>query len=114
CWKPAYIREILRFGVPLVPHVAGVFLLVSVNRFVINVELGLAQTGIYMVAVQFSAALALVFESINKAYVPWLFERLKRDQLNEKRQIVCLTYIWYAIILCGAIFAFAVGPWLVT
>lgn len=114
CWRPAYIREILRFGFPLIPHVGGVFLLVSVDRFIINAELGLAQTGIYMVAVQFAAALALVFDSINKAYVPWLFERLKRDQMSEKRQVVRFTYIWYAIILCGAALTFAIGPWLVT
>src|SRR5690606_5039639 len=113
CWRPAYIREVLRFGIPLIPHVGGIFLLASVDRFVINAELGLAQTGIYMVAVQFAAALALVFDSINKAYVPWLFERLKRDQMSEKHEIVRFTYIWYALILCGAALAFAVGPWLV-
>lgn len=113
-WRPDYIREALRFGVPLIPHVGGVFLLASVDRFVINSELGLAQTGIYMVAVQFAAALALVFDAINKAYVPWLFERLKRDQENEKRQIVRYTYYWYGLILCGAALAFVIGPWLVT
>jgi len=113
-WRPDYIREALRFGVPLIPHVGGMFLLASVDRFVINSELGLAQTGVYMVAVQFAAALALVFDAINKAYVPWLFERLKRDQDAEKREIVRFTYGWYALILCGAGLAFLIGPWLVT
>lgn len=113
-WRPDYLGEALRFGVPLIPHVGGAFLLVSVDRFVINSELGLAQTGIYMVAVQFAAALALIFDAINKAYVPWLFERLKRDQENEKLQIVRYTYGWYVLILCGAALAFVVGPWLVT
>lgn len=113
-WRPDYIREILSFGVPLIPHVGGVFLLSSVDRLVINSELGLAQTGIYMVAVQFSAALALVFDAINKAYVPWLFERLKRDEESEKRQIVLYTYSWYALLLCGVVPAFFIGPWLIT
>lgn len=112
-WRPDYIREALGFGVPLIPHVGGMFLLASVDRFVINSELGLAQTGIYMVAVQFAAALGLVFDAINKAYVPWLFERLKRNDENEKRQIVHFTYLWYALILCGAALAFLVGPWLI-
>src|SRR5690606_4354598 len=81
---------------------------------VINSELGLAQAGIYMVAVQFAAALALVFDAVNKAYVPWLFERLKRDDVHEKRQIVIFTYGWYALILCGAALAFIIGPSLIT
>jgi O-antigen/teichoic acid export membrane protein len=113
-WRPKYIREALAFGVPLIPHVGGMFLLASVDRFVINSELGLAQTGIYMVAVQFATALALIFDAINKAYVPWLFERLKRDNSQEKRQIVRFTYGWYVLILLGAALAFLVGPWLVT
>ncbi|WP_417547456.1 lipopolysaccharide biosynthesis protein [Marinobacter segnicrescens] len=113
-WRPQYISEALRFGVPLIPHVGGAFLLVSVDRFVINSELGLAQTGVYMVAVQFGAAVALVFDSINKAYVPWLFERLKRNDDAEKRQIVRYTYGWYVLILCGAGLSFLVGPALIT
>lgn len=114
CWRPDFIRDALKFGVPLIPHVGGVFLLASVDRFVITSELGLAQTGIYMVAVQFAMALALVFDAVNKAYVPWLFERLKRNQESEKREIVLYTYGWCALILCGAALAFVIGPWLVT
>lgn len=113
-WRPQFIRDALKFGVPLIPHVGGAFLLASIDRFVINSELGLAQTGIYMVAVQFAAALALIFDAVNKAYVPWLFERLKRDEKSEKLQIVRYTYGWYALILCGAGLAFVIGPWLVT
>lgn len=113
-WRPDFIREALQFGVPLIPHVGGMFLLTTVDRFVINSELGLAEAGIYMVAVQFGMALSLVFDAINKAYVPWLFERLKHDNDNEKRQIVRYTYAWYSFILLGAGVAFIVGPWLIT
>ena len=114
CWRPDHIREALKFGVPLIPHVGGMFLLTTVDRFVINSELGLSQAGIYMVAVQFGMAVSLVFDSINKAYVPWLFERLKRDNEDEKRQIVRYTYAWYVFILFGAGVSFFVGPWLIT
>lgn len=113
-WRPDYIREALRFGVPLIPHVGGMFLLTTVDRFVINSELGLADAGIYMVAVQFGMAVSLVFDAINKAYVPWLFERLKRDIETEKRQIVRFTYGWFAVILLGAGIGFILGPWLIT
>ncbi|PLW82093.1 polysaccharide biosynthesis protein [Kineobactrum sediminis] len=112
-WRADYIREALRFGVPLIPHVGGVFLLTTVDRFVISAELGLAEAGIYMVAVQFGMAISLVFDAINKAYVPWLFERLKRDDEAEKRQIVRYTYAWFCFILLGAGVGFLVGPWLI-
>lgn len=112
-WRPEYVKEALKFGVPLIPHVGGMFLLTTVDRFVINSELGLAQAGIYMVAVQFGMALSLVFNAVNQAYVPWLFERLKRDSDSEKRQIVRYTYAWYVFILAGAGLSFIVGPWLI-
>lgn len=108
-----YVKEALKFGLPLIPHVGGMFLLTTVDRFVINSELGLAQAGIYMVAVQFGMVLSLVFDAVNKAYVPWLFERLKRDNEAEKRQIVRYTYAWYSLILAGAGLSFLVGPWLI-
>ena len=113
-WRPSFIREVLGFGVPLIPHVGGFFLLTSIDRLVINAELGLAQAGIYMVAVQIAAALAMIFDAVNKAYVPWLFERLKRGQESESRKIVLLTYGWFALLLCGAWLAFIIGPSLVT
>lgn len=113
-WNPAYIKEALAYGVPLIPHVVGAFLLLSVDRFVINAELGLAQAGIYLVAVQFSLIASLVFDAINKAYVPWLFELLQRDQAVEKRQVVKYTYLYFVAIIFMAGVAFLVGPLIVT
>ena len=113
-WKPEYLKEALAFGVPLIPHVAGLFLLSSVDRIVINTELGLAEAGIYMVAVQLASAMAIVFDSVNNAYVPWLFERLNRNQPHEMRQIVRFTYAWFALVLCIAAMVFLGGPLLIT
>jgi O-antigen/teichoic acid export membrane protein len=109
-WRPMYLREIFAFGVPLIPHTAGLFLISSVDRFVINKELGLAQVGIYMVAVQLVSAMGLLFTSINNAYVPWLFERLKRNNIVEKRQIVRWTYCYCLALLGLALLAFIIGP----
>jgi O-antigen/teichoic acid export membrane protein len=109
-WRPGYLREILAFGVPLIPHAVGLFLLSSVDRVVINAKLGLAQAGVYMVAVQLVAAMGLVFDAINNAYVPWLFERLKRDRMEEKRHIVKMVYLYGLALLGVVVLAFIVGP----
>lgn len=111
CWRPDYLREALSFGVPLIPHVFGFFLLSAVDRFVINQKLGLGQAGIYMVAVQLSIAINIVFDAINKAYVPWLFDILKRDQDDEKRKVVKYTYLYFLLLLLVAPIPFLIGPW---
>lgn len=112
-WRPDHLREALRFGVPLIPHVVGLFLLGTVDRIMINDRMGLSEAGIYMVAVQLSMAMAIVFTSINNAYVPWLFERLKRNDSSEKRTIVRLTYAYFFVVLILALAVFPLGPWLV-
>jgi O-antigen/teichoic acid export membrane protein len=113
-WRPGYIREALSFGIPLIPHTVGIFLLGSVDRMMINSRLGLAPTGIYMVGVQLTTTMGIVFSAINNAYVPWLFERLKRGDPAEKRQIVRWTYGYFVAALLLAGLAFVVGPWAVT
>lgn len=112
-WTPEYIKEALSYGVPLVPHVAGAFMLSAADRVIINSELGLAQAGVYMLAVQFAMALGLVFDAFNKAYVPWLFEKLSLNDRNHERQIVKGTYAYFVLALClgGGLFIFA--PWFV-
>lgn len=109
-WRPQYVREIVAYGVPLIPHSVGYFFLSSVDRLVINARLGSSEVGIYLAAAQVASGLALVFDAINSAYVPWLFERLKRDEIAEKRQIVRWTYRYFLLLAVVAALAFQIGP----
>jgi O-antigen/teichoic acid export membrane protein len=85
-------------------------MLSSIDRLVIESKLGLSQVGFYVVAVQLVAVMGLMLDSINNAYVPWLFEKLKRDNITEKRQIVRYTYIYCFILLLIAALSFLIGP----
>lgn len=108
------IREALRFGVPLIPHVAAVFFLKAFDRVAINSSLGLDQTAIYVVAAQIAMVIGIIADAFNKAFVPWLFDRLKRDNLVEKIQIIKLTYIYVVIALLAGCSMLVIGPHLVT
>jgi O-antigen/teichoic acid export membrane protein len=77
---------------------------------VINAKLGAADVGIYMTAAQLAAGLGLIFDAINSAYVPWLFERLKRNETQEKRQIVRWTYFYFLVLAGVVILAFTLAP----
>jgi O-antigen/teichoic acid export membrane protein len=104
------IKGALSFGVPLIPHVLGGFLLLSVDRLVINKELGLDMTGIYMVAVSLGSALNIIFNSINKAYSPWLFGQLKENDQKKKIAIVKNTYIYIVCLMLMSLLAFFIAP----
>lgn len=109
-WKPKYFKEIIRFGVPLIPHVAGIFLLVSIDRVIIAKELGLSAAGIYMVGIQVSMIFTIVFDAVNKAYVPWLYERLKLESREVKQKVVRISYIGFIICLFIGFVSFFISP----
>lgn len=110
-WRRDYLVEILKFGVPLIPHTFGAFLIASADRFFINENLGLKEVGIYMVAVQLSVAVNILFDAVNKAFVPWLYGKLKENNPSEMLKIVMRTYLWFLIILaCGGIGAWLFAP----
>ncbi|TWU69332.1 hypothetical protein AYI74_06065 [Shewanella algae] len=108
--KLSDIKNALDFGVPLIPHVFGVFLLSSVDRIIIGHELGLSSAGIYMLAVQVSMALNLIFNSINKAYVPWLYKSLSENNYEIKLYIVKNTYLYFLSLAFIAILGFTLAP----
>lgn len=112
-WHPVYLKEAAKFGIPLMPHVGGIFLLSVIDRFIVKNKLGLDQAGIYMVAVQLTMALDLIFDAIKNAYVPWLYERLQRDDISEKIKIVKTTYIYFIGLSVMALGAWLFGPTLV-
>lgn len=112
-WNASHAKEALAFGLPLMPHTLGGFLLFSADRFVINANLGLSDAGVYAVASQLISVMGMVFGSVNNAYVPWLFQRLKDDVPAEKRQIVRYTYIWFGLIILAVGGVFLIGQPLV-
>lgn len=113
CYTPGFIKQALSFGVPLIPHIFGAFLLSAVDRIVINDKLGINLAGIYMVSVQISMIFSVIFDAINKAYVPWLFSMLKSKNPNERLTVVKFTYIYITILIFISPIPFLVGPWFV-
>ena len=112
-WRPDLIKEALAFGIPLIPHTIGAILLSFADRFFINAQLGLAQAGIYMAAFQISMGAILIFDAINKAYTPWLFENLTKNESQVKKVIVKKTYIFFLSIICLMTISAMIAPYLI-
>lgn len=112
-WRPDYIGSALSFGVPLIPHIAGIFMLSMLDRVIIKQFLGLEQIGIYMIAIQLAMAMGIIADAFHKAYVPWLYERLKANDHETKRRIVFGTYVYFLSALLIALLIAIVAPWFV-
>lgn len=94
--------EVLRFGLPLVPHAAAGVLMGSVDRLVLTGLVGPAASGQYFVAFQVASIVTLVSAALNQAWVPWLYKRLSLGNDQSKKEIVSVTYIIFGgVILIG-------------
>ena len=109
-----YIRNALKFGVPLLPHALSFTIKAVVDRVLIANMVSLTATGLYSVGYQIGSITGMLGDSFNQAYVPWLYERLKRDINAEKIVIVKYTYIYFIMILCMALCLGLIGPWFFT
>ncbi|EOG2428004.1 oligosaccharide flippase family protein [Proteus mirabilis] len=110
-----HIKDNLYFGVPLVPHILGVFLLSSIDRFIINKEYGLSEAGIYMMAVQVSLAIILVFDALNKTLMPYLFHQLTTINTNIeiKNKIILYSYIFFIFCILSGLLAAIISPYII-
>jgi O-antigen/teichoic acid export membrane protein len=109
--NPAYAKDALNYGVPLIPHAFGGLLLGVADRFMVNNILDVSSTGIYVVAVQLGLILGMLADSFNKAFAPWLMEKLSNMNDKSQKKIVMFTYIYFIVIFALAILGAVVAPY---
>ena len=100
-----YMKDAMKFGIPLIPHSIGAFVIYSTDRVVISNILDVSAVGVYMVGLQLGQAMGLLADSYNKVYSPWLMKNLSDENMNKKK-LVFYTYLsMFIILLAGLIWA---------
>ena len=89
-----FTKNILAFGLPLIPHAIGGTIMAMSDRYFISYYVGNEFVGYYTVAYQMSALMLLVSLSVNQAWVPILFNYLRN---GNKKNIVKITIILSAL-----------------
>jgi O-antigen/teichoic acid export membrane protein len=107
-------KDILKFGVPLIPHIIGASVITMSDRIFITNMVGINATGVYTVGFQIGMIIAVLLDSFNKAWTPYLFKNLKLNSLAVKRKLVKVIYLYFTIVLfITFIFAEIVSPLLI-
>lgn len=109
--KKEYVRDALAFGVPLVPHSLGNWILTGIDRIFLASMVGVAATGVYTVGYQVGMIVGLVATSFNQAWSPFLFQKLTEDRARSKVRIVRFTYIYFVAITAFALILSLAAPW---
>jgi len=93
----AYTKEILKFGIPLIPHAVGGTIIAMSDRFFISYFHGNAEVGLYTVAYQISALMLLVSLSVNQAWSPFFFKMLKKEQIRKALEYTLYLFIFFTL-----------------
>jgi O-antigen/teichoic acid export membrane protein len=99
--RRAHAAHALAFGAPLLPHAYAGFVLQATDRTLLAGMEGLAAAGVYATGAQVGAVVQVLLDSLNAAWVPWLFARLKAGDAASRRRVVRFTYALFAAILAG-------------
>ena len=116
-----WIKRLLRFGLPLLPHSISFWLKGGMDKVFITTYCGLQFNGLYSMAISVSSVYTMLMQSFFNAYTPYLQKRLASldggQCYEEKSSIVKQIYLIYAlfgvvgimaIIVCWGIFHYMI------
>jgi O-antigen/teichoic acid export membrane protein len=108
-FRPAFARQALGFGLPLLPHTIAGWLLNLSDRWLLAILLALpaaqalAAVGVYSLGYQLGYAIGLAAVSFNAAWLPFLYRVGQRPNgpvvLREATSVVITGFAWMAAAL---------------
>ncbi len=93
------IKDIIQFGVPLIPHVTGAVLISMADRLFITKMVSLSEAGLYAVGFQVAQIISLIQNSFNLAWVPWFYGKLNEKSDTTNLKIVKFTYFYFLLMI---------------
>ena len=73
-------RQLMAFGVPLIPHVIGGWVMTMAARLYLNNMASVSDTGLYSLAFNLTSPLSMIIGAANNAFMPALFQRLSGEE----------------------------------
>lgn len=102
-----FIKDALKFGIPLIPENLSEWINKSLNRIFLVAIIGLSAAGFFAVGNQIGAAVALISAAFYKSFLPFAFEKLKEN--TDEAKLFLTKYIlryFMGIIILALILSF--------
>lgn len=109
-YRKDYLRHAVGYGVPLIPHALSGMAIMYADKLFITRYISLEANGIYSVGFLVGQSIGLLQNSFNQAWVPWVFQKLKGGNENDKRRMVKITYGYILAILIAVLLLWLVMP----
>jgi O-antigen/teichoic acid export membrane protein len=104
-------RRMMRFGLPTMPAELSLYALSFVDRIIIARSLGLAEAGLYSLAVKVSQSVNVLVRGFQLAFPPLAYSITDDD---EARNAYSAVVTWFVVIMAGVVTAiWLTAPWIV-
>lgn len=91
CLDLKLLRSCLKYSIPLIPHNLASSITPLVSNVLIKNHFNFGTVGSFTLASKFGVICDIVQGSINKAYTPYLFRKLKEGKSNLSQEIIEIT-----------------------
>lgn len=99
-----YYKYAIALSLPLVPHQLSLILLSSSDRIMITKLSGAEYTALYSIAYIITNIIAILLDSMNKAWAPWLLDSLKAKQFKTIKKTTTIYFMLFVVLIIGALF----------
>jgi O-antigen/teichoic acid export membrane protein len=97
------VKDILQFGIPMVPHQLSGWLISSGDRLLLIAMIGASATGLFSVGYQVGMVMSVLVTAFQKVWNPYIYEKLSHAIDREtKRRIVKWTYVYFGTLILFA------------
>ena len=104
-WRGTLLRRMLRFGLPTMPAELSLYSLNFIDRVLVARLAGLAEAGLYALAIKFGQGMNVIARGFQLAWPPLAYSIADDD---EARRAYSLVFTWFAAVCAFGV----VGLWL--
>jgi len=110
-FNKAYCVDVLKFGLPLLPHSFAVGLLFSSDKLLLGALMGLTEVGIFSVAASISTIMMVLVIAADQTLQPTLYSFFKNQTQKGKKYYVAGFYMYLALASMSGIVLYLITPW---
>ena len=104
-------RRMMRFGLPTMPAELSLYSLSFVDRIIIARSLGLAEAGLYSIAIKVSQSVNVLVRGFQLAFPPLAYSITDDD---EARNAYSAVVTWFVVVMAGVVTTiWLTAPWIV-
>jgi O-antigen/teichoic acid export membrane protein len=109
-FNKGYCIDVLKFGIPLLPHSMALTLIASSDKLLLGSLLGMHEVGIFTVAFGISSILMVTTMAIDQTIQPIMYNFLKNQTKVGKRMYVAGFYLYFLVLILSGLMLYLLTP----